>query len=34
MAEIAQLSSDVQNLESKMSGIELQKGITSHVGDE
>lgn len=34
MAEIAQLSSDIQNLESKMSGIELQKGITTSIGDQ
>lgn len=34
MAELAQMQSDITNLESKMSGIELQKGITTSIGDE
>lgn len=33
-ADFAQLQADVTNLESKMSGIELQKGIRSSVSDE
>lgn len=33
-ADVAQMQSDIENLESKMSGIELQKGITTSIGDD
>ena len=32
--ELKSVRDDVGNLESKMSGIELQKGITTSIGDE
>lgn len=34
MSEVSQLSADVQNLEAKVSGISLNLGIKSSVGDE